>query len=212
MYISICGNTGAGKSTLGAFLANALGSLFPVSYVDEKLFHHSLLQKMFDCPCEYAFLMQMNFLLQRVLKIKYLEKSGAVFVMERSLCEDAIFAFRHHELGEISDSEFAVYTAFLHACQAMVPAPLGYVYLSCEDPAILTNRVIQGYKARKRNKELPDDKLYEFVDDLNARYNTWFEGLDAKKLRMPILTCEPSSSQESIEIVRFCERLLHEKL
>jgi len=203
MYISICGNTGTGKSTLGMYLATQLSSSIPIEYIDEGKFHHAFLQKMFDRPSEYALLLQMNFLLQRTLKIKDLAERKKTFLLERSLSDDYLFAHRHLELGNISTNGFEIYHNFWKFCQSQTPKPCGYIYLQCEDTSLLTNRVIEGYSADRRNQELPDDDLREFVKDLNTRYEDWFASLQGEKIRVPIFTEDFNNCEESERVLHF---------
>jgi len=203
MYVAICGNTGAGKSTVGKHLLHRLGQSFQTEYVDEKEFHHDYLQKMFDQPNEYAFLIQMNFLLQRTLKIKRLEEQGKVFLLERSISEDYIFASRHAESGAISAAQFDVYRRFWEQCHASISQPVGYIYLSCNDATLLSSRVIEGYRANRRRQELPDGALRDFVKDLNIRYEKWFKSLSSKKIRIPIFDTELDNSDDFNRVIDF---------
>ncbi len=186
MYIALCGNTGVGKSTLGAYLCKELRQQIPIEYVDERPFHHELLQEMFNQPREYSFLIQINFLLQRTLKIKYLTENKRVFLMERSLDEDLLFAHRHNQLKNINFEEFKFYREFWENCLNKVPYPSLYIYLYSDDPLLLTKRVIAGYEQGKRNKELPDNELKEYVTQMNILYDEWFENLDRNKIKVPI--------------------------
>ena len=203
MYVAICGNTGAGKSTLGKYLPHCLAQFFQVGYIDEKEFHHDYLQEMFDHPRDYAFLIQMNFLLQRTLKVKRLEEQGRIFLLERSISEDYIFAGRHAESGAITGTQFDVYRQFWEQCHTSISQPSGYIYLSCDDPSLLASRVIEGYRANKRKQELPDDELLDFVKDLNIRYEKWFENLPSKKIRIPIITTEMDDSDDFKKVMEF---------
>lgn len=203
MYISICGNTGAGKSTLGMYLATKLGGSIPIEYVDEGNFHHAFLQKMFDRPGEYALLVQMNFLLQRTMKIKDLAEQKKIFLLERSLSEDYLFALRHMELGNIKSSDFESYHNFWTYCQSHTPMPCGYIYLRSEDTSLLARRVIQGYREDRRNQELPDDDLREFVNDLNTRYDAWFASLQSEKISVPVFTGDFNNCEDSERVIDF---------
>jgi deoxyadenosine/deoxycytidine kinase len=188
MYISISGNTGAGKSALGRYLAERLNVYTPVAYVEERTFHHNLIQRMFDSPKEYAFLIQMNFLVQRTLKIKDMIEHQQSFLIERSVEEDFLFALRYHREGSIDETTFQVYKEFWQICQRQVPQPSLYIYLQSDDIDLLTNRVINGYKISERKQELPIGKLKDYVRDMNILYDNWFDGLQANKIKMPIFT------------------------
>jgi deoxyadenosine/deoxycytidine kinase len=211
MYVAICGNSGAGKSTLGEHLVHRLRRFLEAEYVDEKEFHHRYLQRMFDQPTEYAFLIQTNFLLQRTLRIKHSEEQGRVFLIERSLSEDFIFACRHAESGAIPTGQFDVYRNLWKQCHATIPEPVGYIYLSCDNAALLSSRVIDGHRANRRNQELPDDALQEYIEDLNIRYEEWFEGLQAKKIQIPVFTAGFDNSNNFEKILHFAHDCLLEK-
>lgn len=203
MYVSICGNTGAGKSTLGKYLVAKLGESVSVEYIDEGKFHHAFLQKMFDRPNEYALFIQMNFLLQRTLMIKDLAERNKIFLLERSLEEDYLFAKRHMDLGNISPNDFEIYNNLWKYCHTRIPKPCGYIYLQCEDASLLAQRVIQGYREERRNQELPNDDLREFVNDLNKRYDAWFASLQSAKISVPVFTGDFNNFKESERILDF---------
>lgn len=186
MYFAISGNTGAGKSTLGRYLCDKLNKNIPIEYVDESLFHHEFIQQMFEKPSKYAFLMQMNFLVQRALKIKFLSENGKLFLIERSMDEDFLFAYRYYHLKNISVKDFIIYKKFWKLCINSVPTPSLYIYLSSDDPKLLTKRVIQGNKTGARTKELPDDDLYKYVCQMNELYKNWFSSLRKNKIEVPI--------------------------
>jgi len=211
MYLSLSGNTGAGKSSLGTYLANELRSSIPIEYIDEGKFHHVYLQKMFDHPGDYALLIQINFLLQRTLKIKDMAEQRKLFLLERSLSEDYLFARRHMELGNISAKDFDMYQKFWKYCESQAPKPCGYIYLRSENTSLLANRVIQGYREDRRNQELPDDELREYVNDLNIRYNDWFSSLKGDKIDVPIFTNGFGNCKDLKRVVNFARECLMQK-
>lgn len=201
MYIAISGNTGCGKSTLGSCLCEELRTRIPVEYIDERCFHHDLIQEMFNQPKEYAFLMQMNFLLQRTLKVRYLTEHNRLFLMERSLDEDFLFAYRHYQLKNIKSAEFKIYEEFWKDCLSKVPYPSLYIYLCSDDVSLLTKRVTAGYERGRRNKELPDNELKEYVGQMNILYDEWFENLDRNKMKVPIFNGNPKNYSDFTKIV-----------
>ena len=207
MYIVISGNTGAGKSTLGHNISIELKNDLSLEYIDEKIFHHELIQQMFDCPLKYAFLVQMNFLLQRTLKIKYLTENNINFLMERSLNEDFLFAYRHYQLKNISSDEFASYKKFWNSCLNIVPSPSLFICLHSPNSNFLTQRLIKGYKEGTRIRELPDDKLHEYVSQMNKLYNEWFKKLNEEKIEISI---SESSLVETIDFAKITKSILNE--
>jgi deoxyadenosine/deoxycytidine kinase len=180
----------------------------PLEYIDEKHFHHTFLQKMFDQPREYALLIQMNFLLQRTLKIKDLVERKQAFLLERSLSEDYLFAQRHFELGHMSQHHFDIYCKFWEYCQSQTPQPCGYIYLYSKDTSFLANRVIQGYREDRRNQELPDDELREFVKDLNKRYSNWYVNLKSDKISVEIFKDDFNNCGQSARVFDFVHKYL----
>ena len=182
MYIVISGNTGTGKSTLGRHLCKELNKKVPFEYIDERCFHHELVQQMFDCPSKYAFLIQMNFLLQRTLKIRHLIENNQIFLMERSVEEDLLFAYRYYQLKNISSEEFKIYKKFWKECLNKVPPPSLYVCLRSSDVCTLTKRIIEGNEKRTRSKELQDNDLQEYVSQMNRLYDKWFKKLKERKI------------------------------
>lgn len=202
MYIVISGNTGAGKSTLGQLLCNELKKKVPCKYIDERNFQHELVQQMFDCPTQYAFLIQMNFLLERTLKIKQLTENNQMFLMERSLNEDFLFAYRHYQLNNISSEEFAIYKKFWENCLSMTPLPSLFIYLYSHDSNFLTKKVIEGYTNGTRNMELPREELQEYVIQMNRLYDDWFERLDKDKIKIPSVEFDLKTNKDFVRILK----------
>ncbi len=210
MYIAISGNTGTGKSTLGQYLCKELNKKVSFEYVDEKCFHHELVQQMFDCPSKYAFLIQMNFLLQRTLKIKHLVENNQIFLMERSVEEDFLFAYRHYQLKNISSEEFIIYKKFWKECLNKIPSPSLYVCLRSSDACALTKRIIDGYEKRIRSKELHDDDLQEYVSQMNRLYDKWFKKLKEHKIIKSVFeTTDFKNHENSREILNLVLSLVY---
>lgn len=202
LYIVISGNTGAGKSTLGRHLCKELNKKVPFEYIDERCFHHELVQQMFVCPSKYAFLIQMNFLLQRTLKIKNLFDNNRNFLIERSIEEDFLFAYRHYQLKDISSEEFVVYKNFWKECLNKVPPPSLYVCLRSSDACTLTKRIMEGYEKRTRSKELQDDNLQEYVSQMNRLYDKWFKKLKERKIITSVFETTDLENDENFKEIR----------
>ena len=186
MYIVLSGNTGTGKSSLGSCLREELAKRMDIAYIDEKSFHHELLAEMFNLPREYAFLIQLNFLLQRTLRIKHLTENNRIFLMERSLGEDFLFAYRHYQLKNISPEEFKIYEEFWKNCLSKVASPSLHIYLYSKNVALLSKQVIKRCEQEKRKQELPDKDLRKYIEQMNFLYDEWFENLETDKIKVPV--------------------------
>src|SRR2546430_2468141 len=88
-YVCVSGNSGAGKSTLVKLIAtNLFFKSERTIAIDEKSLHHPFISELFHDAGSYSFLIQLNFMLQRVILVKRWLDSGYNVVMERSHIED----------------------------------------------------------------------------------------------------------------------------
>ena len=178
MYVCISGNTGVGKSTLIRKLNEVFTNRgFHVTCFDEKNFHHSYLQKMFDSPYSWAFPIQLNFILQRYIELKEITdniKLKSLILMERSLSEDNIFFTHYLERKNITKEESLCYGLLHKKFINDTIKPDLIVHLKSDVNSIV-KRIENAYRLNERPIEITGEKLSSYVIDLNEKYEKWGE-------------------------------------
>ena len=181
-YLAITGNTGSGKSTVVADLAKNLRSqLLPVVGLNERSIHHPLLPLMFHKPKQYAFGIQLNFLIQRHLLVYRWLELGYIVIIERSHLDDYLFMQTHLELGNITEQEFAAYDVLFHALAARLPDPDMILFLDAS-PELSLERLKASEDIGERPREFPDEQTKEtFVREWQTRFKRHYAELCRRK-------------------------------
>ncbi|AYW47524.1 deoxynucleoside kinase [Tetragenococcus osmophilus] len=170
--IVLAGTIGAGKSSLTALLANHLGSQAFYESVEE----NEVLPLFYQDPEQYAFLLQIYFLNKRFAKIKKAMQEDNN-VLDRSIYEDSLLFHLNADLGRANDIEVRVYDELLnnmmeelpHAAHKKHPDLLVHIKVS------FTTMLKRIQKRGRPYEQLDyDPTLYEYYQELNKRYDTWF--------------------------------------
>ncbi|KAF1305710.1 deoxyadenosine kinase [Enterococcus sp. CU12B] len=175
--IVLAGTIGAGKSSLTALLADRLNSQAFYESVDD----NEVLPLFYADPNKYAFLLQIYFLNKRFESIKQALKNENN-VLDRSIYEDSLLFHLNADLGRATDTEVRVYDELLanmleelpYAAHKKHPDLLIHIRVSFQT---MLERI------EKRGREFEqisyDPSLYEYYQELNRRYDEWFEAYDA---------------------------------
>ncbi len=174
MAIVIDGIIGAGKSTVGTFLSEALGvPLFQELKDDGK---DSLAQRMLDLfyadQSRWSAIIQVMFLNDRFRDIKRIESEWEVAILDRSIYGDEIFAKTIHERGQMTHDEFIIYRDLLHNMLNHINPPQVLIYID-----VTVNTAMERINRRGRSTEgdlIPRD----YMEDLRRNYELWFENFD----------------------------------
>lgn len=159
IYLSVSGNTGAGKSTLiQAVVELAAARGISMVGVSERTFHHPLLRRMFADPAVYAFPIQLNFMLQRHLFLLRHLELGHVVLMERSHLDDEMFLREHVEADNISVEQRNAYLQLATVLHRNVPVPDVFLLLDVP-PAVSMARIRQSEENGGRPREFPNDDV-----------------------------------------------------
>jgi deoxyadenosine/deoxycytidine kinase len=169
IYVAISGNTGAGKSSLINGVVELAGVReLSVLGVSERSFHHPLLRLMFSDPGNYAFGIQLAFMLQRHLFLLRQLELGRILVIERSHLDDELFVREHLQAGNITDRQQAAYHHLAGTLHERLPMPDALVLMDVP-PAVSLERIRHSEESGTRPREFPDE-------DSKARWvHRWHE-------------------------------------
>ncbi|MEJ6400033.1 deoxynucleoside kinase [Nicoliella lavandulae] len=171
--ILLAGTIGAGKSSLTGRLAKHLGTKAFYEPVND----NPVLPLFYQDKEKYGFLLQIYFLNKRFQMIKQAQQEDNN-VLDRSIYEDALFTDLNHQLGNINDTEAAIYHDLLDnmleelplAANKKRPDLLVYIEVSLETQL---NRI----QMRGRDFE-QSDELLDYYRKLRVAYQEWFENYD----------------------------------
>lgn len=170
--IILAGMIGVGKTTYTTRLAETLGTQAFFEPVD----NNPILDKYYEDPDRYGFVLQIYFLNKRFKSIKeaYLENNN---ILDRSIYEDALFTYINTLQGSISQEEYAIYLELLDNMMEEIEslpkkAPDLLVYLDGSFETIMEN-----IKKRGRSYEQVDDnpELLVYYELLHRHYGEWYE-------------------------------------
>ncbi|GAU77069.1 deoxynucleoside kinase [Fusibacter sp. 3D3] len=183
MAIVIDGIIGAGKSTVGKFLSEALNlPVFEELKDDGK---DSLAQRMLDLFYEdqsrWSAIIQVMFLNDRFKDIKRIEAMGDRAILDRSIYGDEIFAKTIHDRGQMTPDEFTIYKDLLHNMLMHIHVPEVLIYIDVSVDTAL-------HRINRRGRSTEGDLIpRDYLVDLKRNYETWFEIFDlCPKIRVDL--------------------------
>ncbi len=146
MILGICGNIGAGKSSLTNLLEEELGFRGVYEAVDENPF----LEDFYSDMKSWAFHSQLFFLVKRFDFLKRVVTEGAVILQDRTIYEDVeIFARNLQLMGYINERDWRLYLDTYETLSDHLTTPDGIVFES--------------------------DVSEEYIERLNGLYDAWIE-------------------------------------
>ncbi|MDI6553656.1 deoxynucleoside kinase [Leuconostoc falkenbergense] len=173
--IVLSGTIGAGKTSLTKMLAQHLDSEAFYESVDD----NPILPLFYEDPKKYGFLLQIYFLNKRLAQIK---KAQVVTknILDRSIFEDALLFQLTADLDRATQTEVDIYKSLVDNMMAEIPGG------ASKDPDLLIHvrvsfdTMLTRIKKRGRSYEQIDENpsLYEYYQELNSRYDDWFENYD----------------------------------
>lgn len=168
-FVAVAGNIGAGKSTLTAMLAEALGwqPFFEANA------ENPYLADFYQDMQRWSFHSQVFFLGKRLEHHRQLLDHPGSVVQDRTVYEDAeIFARNLFDQGKMSARDYDAYFRLYQAVSAFVPPPDLIIYLQAGVDT-LTSHIVQ----RGRDFERGIEPAY--LTQLNDLYERWITGWTA---------------------------------
>ena len=176
MLVSLEGNIGSGKSTLlSALRIMTEGAVFKTAtaivFIDEPVSQWmniegvNMIERFYGEKQRYSFLFQVMAFVTRMEIIEDAMNSnpGAIFVTERSLFTDELFASMLHDDGLMDDVEFNVYKRFAARFERIRPDITLYLRT---DPEVSFQR------CRVRGREGENISL-EYLQQCHAKHEEW---------------------------------------
>ncbi len=167
-YVSIAGNIGAGKSSLTRLLSD----YFKWKAFYEQVDDNPYLSDFYEDMRRWSFNLQVFFLSNRFNHQREIEALPYSVVQDRTIYEDAeIFARNLHEMGLMSERDYANYVDLYAIMTSYLQAPDLLVYLRASVPTLV--RHIQS-----RGREFESSIRIEYLEKLHDHYEDWLERYD----------------------------------
>ena len=166
MHIAIAGNIGCGKTTLTKMLASRYNWTPRFEPVDNNPYLEDYYQDM----SRWSFHLQVYFLAKRFKEVVEISKSDEVIIQDRTIFEDAcIFATNIHDMGLMSDRDYANYSDLFSTMISLVRLPDLMIYIRSS----VSNLVQQ---IQKRGRSYEQSMRMDYLKGLNDRYEEWVAG------------------------------------
>lgn len=172
MHIAVAGNIGSGKTTLTNMLAKRYGWTPRFESVE----FNPYLEDFYKDMKRWSFNLQIYFLNTRFKDVVEISKCTETIIQDRTIYEDAkIFAPNIHAMGNMSDRDFANYSALFDLMMSLVKKPDLLIYLRSTIPHLIA-------KIQKRGREYEQSMQIDYLKGLNDRYEEWISDYDGKLL------------------------------
>ena len=166
MHIAIAGNIGCGKTTLTKMLASRYNWTPRFEPVDNNPYLEDYYQDM----SRWSFHLQVYFVAKRFKEVVEISKSDEVIIQDRTIFEDAcIFAPNLHDMGLMSDRDYANYSDLFSTMISLVRLPDLMIYIRSS----VSNLVQQ---IQKRGRSYEQSMRMDYLKGLNDRYEEWVAG------------------------------------
>ena len=163
MHIAIAGNIGSGKTTLTKMLTKHYGWTPRFEPVD----NNPYLDDFYADMERWSFNLQIYFLNKRFKEVVEISKSSDTIIQDRTIFEDArIFAPNLHEMGMMSDRDFANYSDLFDLMMSLVKLPDLMIYIRTSIPTLVE-------QIQKRGREYEKSIRIDYLQGLGKRYEDW---------------------------------------
>lgn len=176
LYVTVCGNIGAGKTSL----VNLLCQEFGWQYYYEEVRDHPYLDDYYRDMPRWGFHTQVYFLTQRFIQQQKIAAIPESVCQDRSIYEDhEIFARSLLHLGIMSQRDYLSYRLLFEAITPYITKPDLLIYLQASVPTLVE-------RIRLRSRDCETGISGDYLAHLNERYAEWMEHFDL----CPVLTLD----------------------
>jgi len=172
MHIAIAGNIGCGKTTLTNMLAKRYGWTPRFESVE----NNPYLADYYEDMARWSFNLQIYFLNKRFQDVVEISRCKDTIVQDRTIFEDArIFAPNLHDMGLMSDRDFANYSELFDLMMSLVGKPDLLIYIRASIPHLIA-------QIQKRGRDYEQGIRIDYLNGLNQRYEDWISHYDGRLL------------------------------
>ena len=172
MHIAIAGNIGCGKTTLTKMLAKRYGWTPRFESVE----NNPYLADYYEDMARWSFNLQIYFLNKRFQDVVEISRCKETIVQDRTIFEDArIFAPNLHDMGLMSDRDFANYSELFDLMMSLVGKPDLLIYIRASIPHLIA-------QIQKRGREYEQGIRIDYLNGLNERYENWIGSYEGRLL------------------------------
>ena len=191
-HIAVAGNIGAGKTTLSELLSNHYK--WDVLYEDTST--NPYLSDFYNDMHRWSFNLQIYFLNSRYQQILGIRQGDATVIQDRTIYEDAyIFAPNLHNMGLMSERDFANYFDLFKTMSSQVEAPDLLVYLKSDIPTLVNH-------IHTRGRDYEGNMSLDYLKRLNERYEEWIKGYsEGRLLIIDIDNVDFKNSKEDLGLI-----------
>lgn len=172
MHIAIAGNIGSGKTTL----TNLLSKHFDWQIHHEEVANNPYLNDFYGDMKRWAFNLEVFFLNNRFKQVLDIKASGKDVIQDRTIYEGAlIFAANLHEMGSLSERDFANYSSLFELMTSFISPPDLLIYLKASVPTLVK-------QIEQRGRDFESDIEESYLISLNQKYEQWIQNYEKGNL------------------------------
>ena len=171
--VIIEGNIGVGKTTL----ANALGEKYNAKVILERFEDNPFLEKFYENPEQYAFLVEVNFLISRYEQVKEFLQPALFYnfsVSDFYLNKTIIFS-----ANNLSSHQFDLFMKIYNIIYGKLPLPSLYIYLRRPVEELMEN-------IKKRGREYEKHITPEYLLGIENSYMSYLRTVKD----FPVVVCD----------------------
>lgn len=200
IHIALSGNIGAGKTVLTRILSKHLG--WHAFY--EKAFENPYLEKFYDEMPQFAFQVQIFFLIQRLKIHNEIKVWPGSCIQDRTIYEDAkVFVPVLHKLGFLTKEDYDTYNELYSLLSPRFNAPDLILYLKAPVEMLVHNIL-----KRDRSFEQTIDRSY--LEELNAAYEDWYRHERNEGKRIMLVDTKNSDFEEDSEKINHILKIIND--
>jgi len=168
VYVSVCGNIGAGKTSLVERLCQEFG--WQPYY--EGVVDHPYLDDYYRDMQRWGFHTQIYFLTARLRQQQEIARIATSVCQDRSIYEDhEIFARSLTSLGIMSQRDYQTYRLLFEAITPYISRPNLLIYLRASLPTLME-------RIRMRSRTYETTITADYLEHLNQHYEDWMGRFD----------------------------------